>query len=118
MNKLIESFPEQLKEAIDIGEKATFTQPKNKLNNVVITGLGGSGIGGTIVQQLTQNKMSIPVIVNKGYFLPNFVDEHTLLIVSSYSGNTEETLMAFDQGLKKGGQDCLYNIGWNGKSLC
>ncbi|NNC85371.1 MAG: bifunctional phosphoglucose/phosphomannose isomerase [Bacteroidia bacterium] len=100
MKNLIESFPEQLKEAIDIGEKATFTKPKHKIQNIVITGLGGSGIGGTIVQQLTQDKIEVPISVNKGYFLPNFVNEHTLLIVSSYSGNTEETLMAFDAGLK------------------
>src|SRR5690606_27484807 len=65
-----------------------------------LTGLGGSGIGGSIVQNYVADKMSVPFIVNKDYFLPSFVNKDTLVIASSYSGNTEETLSAMNQALK------------------
>ncbi|RYF84909.1 MAG: bifunctional phosphoglucose/phosphomannose isomerase, partial [Chitinophagaceae bacterium] len=66
----------------------------------MLTGLGGSGIGGSIVQNYASDKMAIPFIVNKDYFLPSFVNEQSLVIVSSYSGNTEETLSAMQQAIK------------------
>lgn len=99
MKELVESFTTQLKTAKQIAEKAIVTQGNN-ISNVVITGLGGSGIGGTIITELVDN-CPVPVIINKGYFLPTFVNETTLVIVSSYSGNTEETLQAFQDALSK-----------------
>ena len=100
MKKLIENFPTQLHEALLIGQSYKFTSPKKEYANVVLTGLGGSGIGGSIVQNFVFDKMNIPFIVNKDYFLPSFVNENSLVIVSSYSGNTEETLQAMQQALK------------------
>jgi glucose/mannose-6-phosphate isomerase len=101
MKLLVQNFPNQLKEAIQIGEKANITLSKNELRNVVITGLGGSGIGGTIVSELVASKCPIPVVVNKDYFLPAFVNEYTLVIVSSYSGNTEETVQAMQTAIER-----------------
>lgn len=111
MKDLIESFSLQLSEAIEIGEKAKFTQPAAELRNVIITGLGGSGIGGSIAAQVIQNEIKIPVIVNKDYFIPEFTDEHTLVIVSSYSGNTEETLDAFKGAVAKKAKICCITSG-------
>jgi glucose/mannose-6-phosphate isomerase len=71
---------------------------------VVITGLGGSGIGATILLELISDSCPVPIIVNKDYFLPAFVSENTLVIVSSYSGNTEETLSAMQQAISKKAQ--------------
>jgi glucose/mannose-6-phosphate isomerase len=90
MKDLIENFSTQLREALIIGQNYRFTAPKKERNNIVLTGLGGSGIGGSIVQYYVADKLKVPFIVNKDYFLPAFVDEHSLVIVSSYSGNTEE----------------------------
>lgn len=100
MKQLVQAFPTQLQEALMIGQSYRFQTPLKSFSNVVLTGLGGSGIGGSIVQNYVADTMSIPFIVNKDYFLPAFVNEDTLLIVSSYSGNTEETLSAMNQGLK------------------
>ncbi|MEO0311499.1 MAG: bifunctional phosphoglucose/phosphomannose isomerase [Bacteroidota bacterium] len=102
MKDLVQNFANQLKEAIQIGSNAQFTLPANPLHQVVVTGLGGSGIGGTIMSEIVAQECAIPVLVNKDYFLPAFVNKHTLVIVSSYSGNTEETLQALDQALAKG----------------
>lgn len=103
MKKLIENFPDQLKEAFDIANKATLT-PKSNIQNIVVTGLGGSGIGGTIMNELVSDNCKVPVLINKDYFLPAFVNSNTLVIISSYSGNTEETLQAMQQALDKKAQ--------------
>lgn len=101
MKKLIEGFPNQLQEAIRIGEHAKLTSAKKKIANVFISGLGGSGIGGTIVSELSAMEATVPITVSKGYFIPKFVNENTLVIISSYSGNTEETLNCLLLALKR-----------------
>lgn len=102
MKELVASFSAQLRQGIDIGEKAVFKKPASKIRNVIITGLGGSGIGGSIVSQIVDQEVRVPVVVNKDYFLPAFADKHSLVIVSSYSGNTEETLAAMNTAIEKG----------------
>jgi glucose/mannose-6-phosphate isomerase len=101
MKNLIENFPGQLREALEIGNKATLNGPKKKVKNILITGLGGSGIGGTIVSEIVSNECPVSITVNKDYFIPAFVNEESLVIVCSYSGNTEETVHAFEAALKK-----------------
>ncbi|MFN4248672.1 MAG: bifunctional phosphoglucose/phosphomannose isomerase [Flavipsychrobacter sp.] len=100
MKQLIADFPIQLHEALIIGQSYRFTATKKAFTNVVLTGLGGSGIGGSIIQNFVFDKMKVPFIVNKDYFLPSFVNSNSLVIVSSYSGNTEETIMAMQQAIK------------------
>jgi glucose/mannose-6-phosphate isomerase len=100
MKQLITDFPIQLHEALIIGQSYRFKTAKKAFSNVVLTGLGGSGIGGSIVQNFVFDKMKVPFIVNKDYFLPSFVNAHSLVIVSSYSGNTEETTQAMQQAIK------------------
>src|SRR4051812_44675084 len=96
MRKLVENFPAQLKEALAIGETAKLNNPKKEIRNILITGLGGSGIGGTIVSEIVSNECQVPITVNKDYFMPAFLNENSLVIVCSYSGNTEETVMAME----------------------
>ena len=102
MDILIEEFSKQLREAIAIGEKAILTKGNKEIKNILITGLGGSGIGGNFCYEFCQNDLKLPLTVNKDYFIPNYVNENTLVIISSYSGNTEETLQAFDEAESKG----------------
>lgn len=103
MKTLVEGFTKQLQEALDIANSAVLTK-KNNIQNIVVTGLGGSGIGGTILSELVQTECPIPIIVNKDYFLPEFVNSNSLVIISSYSGNTEETLSAMKQAIAKNAQ--------------
>ena len=102
MDKLIEKFPAQLVEALEIGKKATIHKHVHDLNKVYVSGLGGSGIGANFVQEFVSNECKIPYVVGKKYTIPAFVDQNTLAIVSSYSGNTEETLEAFAAMQKTG----------------
>jgi len=100
MKALVESFTEQLKGAKDIADKAVISKSGN-IQNIIVTGLGGSGIGGTILNELVSDSCSVPIIVNKDYFLPGFANANTLLIVSSYSGNTEETVQVMNEAISK-----------------
>lgn len=99
MDKLITNFSAQLTEALTIGKEAKLSKPAQGIQNIVVSGLGGSGIGGNLTAEITEAERKVPFIVNKDYFIPGFVDEHSLVIISSYSGNTEETLNAFQMAL-------------------
>lgn len=102
MNVFIQEFPKQLKTAMEIGQQAKFTQHDLALHNVVVLGMGGSGIGGEFVAEFIQATCSVPMLSCKGYVLPAYVGPHSLVIVSSYSGNTEETLGTFEEARKRG----------------
>src|ERR1041385_7713564 len=101
MQKLVEDFPKQLEEALRIGKSAVLSEPGKPIQNVLISGLGGSGISGTIISEFGFASSPVPVAVTKGYFIPAFVNENSLVIISSYSGNTEETLACMEQALAK-----------------
>ncbi len=102
MRDLVASFPSQLSESLDIAKDAKLFETDANFQNVLITGLGGSGIGGTIVSELVANQAKFPVFVNKNYSIPAWVGKNTLVIVSSYSGNTEETLEAIGHAQNAG----------------
>jgi len=116
MKTLVEGFTKQLKEALDIANSAFLT---NKINiqNIVVTGLGGSGIGGTILSELIQSECQVPIIINKDYFLPEFVNSNSLVIISSYSGNTEETLSAMKHAIDKNAQIVCITSGGRVKAI-
>jgi len=102
MEKLITAFPQNLLEALNIAKNVQFKHPKGEIRSIVICGMGGSGIGGKIVSQWVQEEMTIPVLLLNDYTLPGFVDKNTLVIGSSYSGNTEETLTGIYDAHERG----------------
>ena len=101
MYDLIQSFPQQLEEAIVLGKQAKLTPTKEAIHHVVVSSMGGSGLGGVLVKQCVADQLLVPMEVNHNYTLPAYVNEHTLLIIASYSGDTEETLQAFKEGVQK-----------------
>ncbi|MBX2984078.1 MAG: bifunctional phosphoglucose/phosphomannose isomerase [Flavobacteriales bacterium] len=102
MFDLIRDFPDHLKEALTIGRSAKLGTPNGPYTNVVVTGLGGSGIGGRIAAQAVAAEASCPIEVYSNYYLPAYVGKGSLVIACSYSGNTEETLAAMKQAMDKG----------------
>lgn len=102
MRTLLENFSTQLKEALEIGENAKLTEAKKPILNVVIAGMGGSGIGGTIAGEIAYTESTVPISSCKNYFIPEYVKENSLLIVSSYSGNTEESIKCMKEAQKRG----------------
>jgi glucose/mannose-6-phosphate isomerase len=102
MFDLISGFASQLQEALEIGENANLSAAPLPIQNVVISGLGGSGIGGSIVAMKVEKEAKIPILVNNKYFIPAFVGPNTLVIVSTYSGNTEETVNCLEEAIRRG----------------
>ena len=102
MYRLIEAFPHNITESLEITSKYSFKKPINQIHNVVICGMGGSGIGGKIVSQWIQDEIKAPITLVQDYTLPAFVNQNTLVIGCTYSGNTEETLYSLEAGKKAG----------------
>lgn len=98
----IYNFPEQIEEAAKIGAALQpDTDYYNDIAHVIVIGMGGSAIGGDLVRSYIADKVPVPFYVCRNYALPEFVNEHSLVVVSSYSGNTEETLAAFQDALNR-----------------
>ena len=103
MLKLIESFPEQAREAAGIGSKFNLPDTyKTEYANIVCAGLGGSAIGADIMRSYVADEAKTPISVCRNYTLPNFVSAKSLVIASSYSGNTEETISAYKDAKARG----------------
>ena len=96
----IDGLPDQLQHAWDLGQ--TLPLPKfGDIRSIVIAGLGGSAIGADLVAAFVSSSIRVPIIVYRDYGLPAFAEgKHTLVVCSSHSGNTEETLDSFESALK------------------
>jgi glucose/mannose-6-phosphate isomerase len=100
-------------EQIDFAMK-NYTSHGKKLSDfkhIVISGLGGSGIAGRVIKSYYINKINIPLETVSDYQLPAFVNKDTLVILCSYSGNTEETLSAYDDAKSKGAYCLVLSTG-------
>ncbi|UCG82879.1 MAG: bifunctional phosphoglucose/phosphomannose isomerase, partial [Dehalococcoidia bacterium] len=87
------------------------------MDKVVILGMGGSAIGGDLLSNLVADESRAFVSVHRGYDLPSFVDSSTLVIASSYSGMTEETLSSFRQALSGSAKKLVISTGGELKKL-
>ena len=96
----IKELPMQCRQAWQAAMSFKLPADYAGVDKVIVLGMGGSAIGGDLVRSLAQAESKIPVIVHRDYGLPAFVDDKTLVIASSYSGNTEETLSGFEPALK------------------
>lgn len=101
MKSLVETFPEHIAETARSMRNITLP-PFRKPTVLLVTGLGGSAIGGDLVRSIVGNHMTIPMIINRDYDLPAFVNTTATMIACSYSGNTEETLSSYEQGRNAG----------------
>ncbi len=101
MGDEIDALPEQLERAWQLGQQMELPPFSSLPQKVLIAGMGGSAIGGELLATYLAPKSRIPILVHRDYDLPSWVDEKTLIVVSSHSGNTEETLEAFDRALQR-----------------
>ncbi len=118
MLQKIQEFPSQVE--IAWNQVQSFIVPTHyiKAKNVVICGMGGSAIGGDLIKDLTFDTSRISVTVVRDYNLPAFVESNTLVIISTYSGNTEETLSVFKQAVELGAKVIVISTGGKAASLC
>ncbi|UCE29644.1 MAG: bifunctional phosphoglucose/phosphomannose isomerase [Candidatus Bathyarchaeota archaeon] len=85
--------PEYCQDAIKRGGEIAISHKNPR--NIIVVGMGGSAIGGEILQDWLRDRLSIPIQTCRSFTLPAYADESTLVFAVSYSGATEETLSAF-----------------------
>jgi glucose/mannose-6-phosphate isomerase len=106
------ALPEQVVNAAATASQVDGALPTHDdIENVVVLGMGGSGIGGDVVREIAGPFMPVPVVVHKGYGIPNFIDESSLVFALSFSGNTEETIEAASEAAAAGGRLVVVSAG-------
>ena len=102
MHESIKALPDQFKQTFDDTKDIHFDDSYKNTKNIVFAGMGGSALGAHSIFSVYSDKINVPFVIENGYDLPAFADENTLVILSSNSGNTEETLSCLAQAEKKG----------------
>lgn len=100
MGQRMRELPDQILDAWKLAGEFPLPDGYRDVNKVLVLGMGGSAIGGDLVKRIVAGDSKSQISVLREYNLPAWVDERTLIVASSYSGNTEETLSAFGQALK------------------
>jgi len=98
----IKELPDQIRDAWAIAGRASLPSGYAGVRNITVAGMGGSAIGGDLAAALLADELKVPMSVHRDYGLPAFVGPESLVIASSYSGNTEETLSAFEAARARG----------------
>jgi glucose/mannose-6-phosphate isomerase len=107
----IEALPEQCDEAWRKASGFAWPEDCSRARNVVVLGMGGSAIAGDVLRSLASFAGEKPVAVVRGYDVPAFVGDDTLVVACSHSGNTEETISALEASLVKGGRAAVITTG-------
>ena len=98
MMNLIAAMPDHLESSSHLEGLSELTPVNANISSVVVCGMGGSAIAGDLLRPIFEDA-GVPIAVNREYSLPGWVSEKDLLVFSSYSGNTEETLSCFNEAL-------------------
>lgn len=104
MLNVVQEFPAQCQEAVCIGNAVPLEGLEDaaaEIRSILVLGMGGSGVSGDITRTLLEDELRVPLLINKSYEVPQFVNENTLVFAVSYSGDTEETLSGFDQAVER-----------------
>ena len=105
MGKAIREMGSHFRDAARLTNEALASQTlpsKSNIQSIVVAGLGGSAIGGDLVRSYLADSLGVPMSINRTYSLPGFVGKNTLVIASSYSGDTEESLSMFADAKARG----------------
>ncbi len=113
MHRLFADFAQQTRRAIEIARDQDYPQLTTAPTTIIVTGLGGSAAGGDLLAGLAVEEGTLPVMVNRAYAMPEFVGPSTLVFAASYSGNTEETLAAYEDAKARGA--AIIGIGSGGE---
>ncbi|TMF79452.1 MAG: bifunctional phosphoglucose/phosphomannose isomerase [Chloroflexi bacterium] len=107
----IKDLPKQVRDAWAIASKASIAPAYSDVRNITVAGMGGSAIGGDLAAALLADELKVPMTVHRDYGLPAYVGRDSLVIASSYSGNTEETLSSFEEARKRGAKVLVLTTG-------
>lgn len=95
----IRFIPKQITQVIE--DWTTVQSPGKAFNQVIVCGMGGSALGADIVRYACSDSLTVPLRIVNDYHLPTFADKASLIVVASYSGNTEEALACYAEARRK-----------------
>lgn len=104
--EILDSFDRRLEESVQIGSGWELPCRPGEVSNVLFCGMGGSAIGGELLAAYLQDELTVPICVNRESAVPGWVSDRTLVVVCSYSGNTQETLQALRLARRRGARLC------------
>lgn len=107
----IKDLAKQVRDAWKIANAAALPPAYGDVRNITVAGMGGSAIGGDLAAALLADELKIPMSVHRDYGAPGYIGRDSLVIASSYSGNTEETLSAFDAAKQRGAKILVLTTG-------
>jgi glucose/mannose-6-phosphate isomerase len=118
LQKVID-FPSQLRMALELvrANKSQLNGFSGKISNVVVVGMGASGVVGDFVKVLLR-RLPIPIHVHKNSSLPSFVNSESLVISITYSGKTRETLDALNRAIEVGAKNIVVTSSFELESVC
>jgi glucose/mannose-6-phosphate isomerase len=112
MLEAIAEYPQNARKAIRAAEKLSLDKLESKkITGLIIAGMGGSAVGGLLLRDWLRDRSLIPIQVSRGYSLPAWVNENTLVYAVSYSGNTEETLSQYREAMDRGCPTICFSSG-------
>jgi glucose/mannose-6-phosphate isomerase len=107
----IKDLPKQVRDAWKIASAAQLPPAHGDVRNITVAGMGGSAIGGDLAAALLAGELKVPMSVHRDYGLPAYVGRDSLVIASSYSGNTEESLSSFEEAQRRGARVLVLTTG-------
>lgn len=119
MLEYLEDFPTQCEKAVQIAREYPIDKRRyGTIHHVVVSGMGGSAAGGDLLKAYLEKEAKIPIEVNRDYQLPEYVGKRTVVFAISYSGNTEETLSAYQDALSRSAKIIAITSGGRLRELC
>lgn len=113
----IQALAQQIEDAWDQVQQIQLSIDTNTIRNVVISGMGGSALGPDVIKRCFKQQLKVPFEIVNDYALPGYVDEHSLVVVSSYSGTTEETVASLEDARARGAQILVVSTGGDLKRI-
>ncbi len=98
MKGFIQGFPNHIRQAYRLADGINID---GNITKIIVSGMGGSAIAGDILKTYLSELSDIPIVVNRDYKLPKDTGKETLVIINSYSGNTEETISAYKDAIRR-----------------
>jgi glucose/mannose-6-phosphate isomerase len=115
--RFLKGFHTQIKESSNIVNEANITIDASRINNLLYIGMGGSAIAGDLIKDILFDNLKVPTNVVRGYLSPAYCGDNTLVLATSYSGNTEETLSAISESAKTNAQIVVVTSGGKLKEM-
>lgn len=107
----LNGFPDQWKDAVELTENLELSIDKGQISNICFAGMGSSAVGADLIRAYSYKTCPYPIQIIRHYDIPDWIDENTLFIGCSFSGNTEETISALNTARENGAQTIAVTSG-------